>query len=138
VKRMGNDEEGEGGPYRPHSASPQVNAFHECVFDCEEKESEKQNLYEGYAESSVGGRRKRCPEVMGMDTQFCAVQANCDVNMMVHADVMETCGQSLNIEQQFGDKLQEACTCMQRALGKSEDDYPCENMMGGQNRLKYL
>lgn len=60
--------------------------------------------------------------------------------MMEHADVMENCGQSLNFEQQMDDKMQEACTCMQRAMGKSEDDFPCEQMMDGtgRNRLKFL
>lgn len=62
---------------------------------------------------------------------------SCDVNMMVHAEVMETCGESLNIEQQFGEQMQQACTCMQKALGKSEEEFPCETMEGG-NRLKYL
>lgn len=45
---MPKDEEKEEGPYRPHSASPQLNAYHECVFECEDKESEKQNLMSGF------------------------------------------------------------------------------------------
>jgi len=97
---------------------------------CAGEEGEKQKLYGGFPNNMVGGRRKRSVEMIGTDTQYCAVQANCDINMITHMVVAMNCGQRLNIEPQFDNQILQVCQCIQRALGKSQDEYPCEPKMG--------
>lgn len=91
------DEKGDETVDRPYSPSPQISGFYQCVLDCESEENEKQKLYAAFpgfeilkfwiwkilknfliffADSLINNRRiKRSPDVLTLDTQYCAIQA---------------------------------------------------------------
>jgi len=110
----------------PHCPSPQVNAYHECFWDCAEAKSKDQGLLNTYPKNT--GRRKRTPETMHIDVQFCAVDGSCHLDLNAFANMTSACSSQPSHIPQWTNLMSTTCKCLQSALGMHEDTFPCNVM----------